>query len=161
VPDLAPLEAAKATIPPAFADSVPAGHPAVLNGVSLMRHGFFWEAHEVLEAVWKAAPKNGPDRLALRALIQIANAALKKRMNRPAAERRLVLDAAAALRELGARVRRPEALGALSEALDAPALIHALETTEVQRVCDYLRDHLHKKACAGGAPAGPRSEHEI
>jgi uncharacterized protein len=40
------------------------------RGVELLNHGEFFEAHEVLEDVWRAAPE--PDRKFLQGLIQVA-----------------------------------------------------------------------------------------
>ncbi len=58
-------------------------------GLQFLRDGFFWEAHEVLEAVWMAAPENSAEKLFVQAVIQRANAALKMRMGRPKAATRL------------------------------------------------------------------------
>ncbi len=102
-PDRAPLEDAKALVPARFDRFVPADHPAFRYGLTLHDNGFFWEAHEIWEAVWKAAPMNGPDRLAVRALIQIANAGLKRRMGRDRAAERLIGEARGIFRELPAR----------------------------------------------------------
>jgi hypothetical protein len=44
--------------------------PAYQRGVSLLNHGEFFAAHEVLEDVWRAAPE--PDRKFLQGLIQVA-----------------------------------------------------------------------------------------
>jgi hypothetical protein len=99
-PDRNPLEIAKSRVPTRFDGFVPVGNAAFIYGLVLNDGGWHWEAHEVLEAVWKAAPMNGPDRLALQALIQIANAGLKQRMERPRAAGRLVEHASALLREL-------------------------------------------------------------
>ena len=98
-PDRAPLERAKALVPKAYENGVDARDPAFRYGLALHDAGFFWEAHEVWEAVWKAAPKNGCDRLLLRGLIQRANAHLKLRMGRPAAALRLLDEAAGELAE--------------------------------------------------------------
>ncbi|HZY13943.1 MAG TPA: DUF309 domain-containing protein [Beijerinckiaceae bacterium] len=102
-PDGEPLESAKALVPLRFDPFVPAKNAAYQYGLALHDGGFFWEAHEIWEAVWKAAPMNGRDRLALRALIQIANAGLKQRQSRPRAAARLIEDAKALLGELVAR----------------------------------------------------------
>ena len=88
-PDLAPLEHAKGLTPAVtkaddWQDNVP-----YLYGHDLMRAGYYWEAHEVWEAVWLATPANGPERLLLRALIQNANAKLKSGMRRDSAVARL------------------------------------------------------------------------
>jgi hypothetical protein len=102
-PDREPLETAKRLVPLRFDRFVPADDPAFLYGLALHDDGFFWEAHEIWEAVWKAAPMNGRDRLALRALIQIANAGLKQRQARPRAAARLIEEAKALLGELMSR----------------------------------------------------------
>ena len=111
-PDREPLEAAKKLVPVRFDGFVPASDPAFQYGLVLHDDGFFWEAHEIWEAVWKAAPMNGRDRLALRALIQIANAGLKQRQARPRAAARLTEEAKALLGELMSRggVAEPESV---------------------------------------------------
>ncbi|WP_253712814.1 DUF309 domain-containing protein [Bradyrhizobium sp. WD16] len=96
-----------ALLSPSYADRVPADDAAVGYGIALNDEGFFWEAHEVLEAVWRAAPPAGLDRLVLRGCIQIANANLKRRMSRPAAAARLMAEAAADFAELGRRGPAP------------------------------------------------------
>src|SRR4051795_7805136 len=69
------------------------GDTAYRYGARLFVEGFFWEAHEVWEAVWKASSQNGVERLLLRGLIQLANAALKLRMGRGQAALRLLREA--------------------------------------------------------------------
>jgi Domain of unknown function (DUF309) len=101
--DHAPLALAKAEVPARFDRYVPASHPAVIYGLQLNNAGFFWEAHEVLEAVWKAAPQGGLDRICLRGCIQIANANLKLTMGRRRATARLIAEAAAEFVELDRR----------------------------------------------------------
>jgi hypothetical protein len=66
------------------------------------------------------APLSGCDRLALRALIQIANAGLKHRMKQPRAVVRLLGDALSALRELERRRHRGR-MG-LADSFDAARL---------------------------------------
>lgn len=102
-PDREPLERAKALVPPFYESCVHATDPAFRYGLALHDAGFFWEAHEVWEAVWKAAPKNGCDRLILRAVVQLANAKLKLRMGRAAAASRLLAEAEAELAEAAHR----------------------------------------------------------
>src|SRR4051794_34800542 len=92
-PDREPLEVAKQLVPMRFDRFVPADDAVFQYGLALHDGCFFWEAHEIWEAMWKAAPMNGRDRLALRALIQIANAGLKLRQARPRAAARLVEEA--------------------------------------------------------------------
>jgi hypothetical protein len=102
-PDRPALQRAKALVPARFHAFVPADDPGFRYGLLLHDTGFFWEAHEIWEAVWMAAPMNGRDRIALRALIQIANARLKRRMGRVQAAARLVEDTKMLLGELIAR----------------------------------------------------------
>src|SRR5580692_10641134 len=94
---------AKALVPSRFGDFVPARHPALRYGIALNDAGYFWESHEVLQAVWAAAPQGGRERVLLRACIQIASANLKLRMQKPNAAARLLGEALAELRVLGAR----------------------------------------------------------
>ena len=98
---LAPV---KALVPARFEGFVPARHPALRYGLALNDAGFFWECHEILEAVWAAAPQGGRERILLRACIQTANGNLKSKMQRAHAATRLYAEALAGLEEL--RVRR-------------------------------------------------------
>ncbi|MEZ5714846.1 MAG: DUF309 domain-containing protein [Paracoccaceae bacterium] len=58
-------------------------------GLRWAEAGYFWEAHELFEAVWVALPQGTPEKRLVQALIQIANAGLKLRMERPRAVARL------------------------------------------------------------------------
>jgi len=91
------LAQAKLLVPSRFRGYVPARHPALRYGLALNDAGYFWEAQEILEAVWAAAPQGGRERILLRACIQIANANLRLRMGKPHAAARLLGEA---LREL-------------------------------------------------------------
>jgi hypothetical protein len=104
-PDRESLERVKVLVPPRFDGAVPASDVALTYGLALNDAGFFWESHEVLEAVWKAAPKGGLDRICLRACIQIANANLKLKMGKLRAAERLMAEAADELAELKVRRR--------------------------------------------------------
>ena len=73
------------------------------TGLRYYREGFFWESHEVLEAVWMATGPNSAERRMVQAVIQLTNAALKARMGRANATRRLCDIAAAHLSELPRR----------------------------------------------------------
>src|SRR6202171_676393 len=97
------LAMAKALVPARFNGFVPARHPALRYGLGLNDSGFFWESHEILEAVWAAAPQGGRERILLRACIQIANANLRLRMLKPRAAARLLGDALGELKALGLR----------------------------------------------------------
>ncbi|WP_420012678.1 DUF309 domain-containing protein [Tateyamaria sp.] len=59
-------------------------------GIRFRDDGFYWECHEVLEALWLATP-DGALRNYVQAVIQLANAQLKSRMDRPKAVRRLCM----------------------------------------------------------------------
>jgi len=93
----------KSLVPSRFRDYVPARHPALRYGMMLNDRGYFWEAQEVLEAVWAAAPQGGRERILLRACILIANANLRLRMQKPHAAARLLGEA---LQELNALSQR-------------------------------------------------------
>ena len=77
------------------------------SGLDLYRHGYFWEAHEVLEAVWMQCPKNSVERYFVQAIIQIANARLKLIMKRPRAAKRLFEKASELFREASLQSDRP------------------------------------------------------
>src|SRR5947209_1076826 len=127
-PDREPLDSAKKLVPVRFDGFVAADDAAFRYGLALHDGGFFWEAHEIWEAVWKAAPMNGRDRLALRALIQIANAGLKQRQARPRAAARLIEEAKALLGELMSR-------GGAAEPESVAGCLRA----------DVLREELHDR----------------
>src|SRR5256885_4305912 len=94
---------AKSLVPSRFGDYVPARHPALRYGIALNERGYFWEAQEVLEAVWAAAPQGGRERILLRACILIANANLRLRMLKPHAASRLLGEAMQELTALSMR----------------------------------------------------------
>lgn len=102
-PDRETLDRVKASVPSRFDDVLPADLPALSYGLVLNDQGFFWECHEILEAIWKAAPQGGRDRILLRACIQIANANLKAAMDQPRATARLLAEALGELDELQRR----------------------------------------------------------
>ena len=62
---------------------------AFQHGLRYLEHGYYWEAHEVLESVWMALEQESPERCFVQALIQVANAHLKSLMGREKAVRRL------------------------------------------------------------------------
>lgn len=101
-PDRAPLEAAKARVARPVTDAGWEQNEPYRYGAALCLAGYFWEAHEVWEAVWLACPPNARERRLLRALIQLANAGLKLKMGRVQAARRLLGEAEALLGECGA-----------------------------------------------------------
>lgn len=80
---------------------------AMRSGLDLYGHGFFWEAHEVLEAVWMQCPQNSVERYFVQAIIQISNARLKLTMKRPKAAERLFDRASNLFHEAGLQSKRP------------------------------------------------------
>ncbi len=67
----------------------PLDSSAMRAGLDYLRAGYFWECHEVLEAVWLALPDPSAERHMVQAVIQLANARLKLAMGRPKATLRL------------------------------------------------------------------------
>ena len=124
--DCETLDLAKALVPSAFRGYVPARHPALRYGLALNDAGYFWEAQEVLEAVWAAAPQGGRERVLLRACIHIANANLRLRMLRSHSAARLFGDA---LAELKALISRKAVAGGdgFVESFPVPALVLLLQ----------------------------------
>src|SRR5215471_17580549 len=101
--DFETLAQVKLLVPSAFRGYVPARHPAIRYALMLNDRGYFWEAQEVLEAVWAAAPQGGRERILLRACIQVANGNLRLRMQKPHAASRLFGEALGELHTLSAR----------------------------------------------------------
>lgn len=52
---------------------------AYLYGVDLFNHGYWWEAHEAWEGLWRLAAKESRCRVYLQGLIQTAAALIKRR----------------------------------------------------------------------------------
>ena len=61
-------------------------------GVDLFNHGYWWEAHEAWEAVWKAAGRRSETGLFIQGLIQISVAMLKSHQGLERAAGRLSAD---------------------------------------------------------------------
>jgi hypothetical protein len=97
------IATARALVPSRFRGFVPARHPALRYALALNAAGYFWESREILEAVWAAAPQGGRERVLLRACIQIANANLRLRMQKPHAAARFFGEALKELNALGTR----------------------------------------------------------
>lgn len=101
--DFETLAQVAALVPPRFNGYVPARHPALRYGIALNDRGYFWEAQEILEAVWAAAPQGGRERILLRACILIATANLRLRMQKAHVAKRLLGEALGELDALGLR----------------------------------------------------------
>ncbi len=79
----------RATARPGMSADALSRSEAWRGGLWFLAHGYFWEAHEVIEPVWIALPPNSAERRMAQAVIQLANGALKLRMGRPGAAARL------------------------------------------------------------------------
>ena len=101
--DYETLAQVTALVPPRFGGYVPARHPALRYGLALNDRSYFWEAQEILEAVWAAAPQGGRERILLRACILIATANLRLRMQKAHVATRLLGEALDELNALGVR----------------------------------------------------------
>ncbi len=68
-------------------------------GVDLFNHGFYWEAHEAWEPLWRAEDKQSFSRHLLKGLILLAAAGVKLRERKPGAAARHAGRAAALFRK--------------------------------------------------------------
>lgn len=59
-----------------------------LYAVDLFNHGYYWEAHEAWEGLWKTHGRLGPQARFYQGLIKLAAAAVKAREGRPIGVRR-------------------------------------------------------------------------
>ncbi|PRQ06548.1 DUF309 domain-containing protein [Enhygromyxa salina] len=66
-------------------------------GIDLYNCGYYWEAHESWESLWRQAPRGTATHALLQGLIQCAAAALKARTGQHAASRRIAARALAKL----------------------------------------------------------------
>lgn len=95
--------------------------PAFLHAIDLYHHGYFWEAHEVWEALWHAAGRRGPTAEIYRGLIRLAAAGFKAREG---ARVGVARHAAAAARDLASGATAPDC------PLDLAGLVDALRRLE-------------------------------
>jgi predicted metal-dependent hydrolase len=73
---------------------------AFLWGLDLFNHGYYWEAHEAWEGLWRVADRDGPLRMLFKGLILLSAAGVKIRERKNAAAARHAMRAAALLRQL-------------------------------------------------------------
>ena len=88
-PDMALLEAAKAACPKITEPARWQENRTYRAGWNLYDAGFYWEAHELWEAVWLACRPNSLEQRFLKMIIQNSNARLKEAMDRDKAAARL------------------------------------------------------------------------
>lgn len=106
-PDAAAFDALKTGLHPGLSIAELAASDAFGAGRAAFARGYFWEAHELWEAVWICLPPASAERHLLRGLIQLANAGLKARMGRSGAAARISALADRALREAFLHRRDP------------------------------------------------------
>ena len=83
------FDALRETVWPGMSSREIATSHAFRDGLRYLDSGYYWEAHELLEAVWQVCAEGSSERFFVQALIQSANAALKRSMGQPKAARRL------------------------------------------------------------------------
>jgi uncharacterized protein len=96
-----------------------------LLGCDLFNHGYYWEAHETWEAVWKACGRRGTAADFLKGLIKLAAAGVKAREGRPTGMARHGARAARLFRGLRSQISGATYLG-----LDVGGLIEFAERLE-------------------------------
>jgi hypothetical protein len=128
-PDYETLAQVNLLVPSAFRGYVRARHPALRYGLTLNDRSYFWEAREILEAVWAAAPQGGRERILLRACILIANGNLRLRMERGGSAARLFGEALTELQALGQRKSTASGNG-FADSFPIDALAATLKTRQ-------------------------------
>ena len=98
-PDEDFFDSLKADLSPDLNPAALAASPAFQGGVDAIRQRYYWEAHELLEAVWMCLPPASAERHVLQGLIHLANAGLKARMAKADAVLRILMRADASLAE--------------------------------------------------------------
>lgn len=88
-PDTSSLEPLIAALPGRVDDANWQSAEAYLVGFDLLENGYAWEAHEVWEAVWRRTRPQSREYFLLRALIQVANADLKRHLGQDKAAARI------------------------------------------------------------------------
>ncbi|HTU23401.1 MAG TPA: DUF309 domain-containing protein [Gemmataceae bacterium] len=81
-----------------------------LHGVDLFNHGYYWEAHEVWEGLWRAAGRTGPTADFFKGLIKLAAAGVKVRQGQPRGVASHAAGAAELFRDLAQRLGGAEAV---------------------------------------------------
>ena len=99
-----------------------------LYGLRLLKEGYYWEAHEVLEAVWIRATPNSREKYLVQAVIHVANAAIKDRMEMPKAAIRL----AALAEECVAQAYKNQEM-------------YTVMQMRIQEFRELMETHLHKE----------------
>jgi hypothetical protein len=124
------------------------GSDAFLWGLDLFNHGYYWEAHEAWEGLWRVADRDGPLRMLFKGLILLSAARVKIRERKHAAAQRHAKRAAALLRQLmkvpdrafeRALSMSPTALAECTEvATRIPADLQATAPAQPQPVFNFI-----------------------
>jgi hypothetical protein len=99
------FERLKNAISPDLSLSEVASSATFRCGLEAFSSRYYWEAHELWEAVWMCLPPASAEKQFMRGLIQLANAGLKNRMGRRIAADRILALADAAFSEAAMRKR--------------------------------------------------------
>ena len=118
---------------------------AFLWGLDLFNHGYYWEAHESWEGLWRVADRDGPPRMLFKGLILLSAAGVKIRERKHAAAARHAKRAVALFRQLPDRTLE-RALGmspaALAERAEAatwiPSDLQATAPGQPQPVFNFI-----------------------
>src|SRR5262249_14550794 len=87
---------------------------AYLQGVDLFNYGFYWEAHEAWESIWRAYDRSETLALFLQGLIKLAAAGVKVREGIPRGTAGLAAGAANHFREVYGRIGNVQKLCGLN-----------------------------------------------
>jgi hypothetical protein len=108
-----------------------AASPEYLYGCDLYNHGYWWEAHEAWEGLWRTCPKGNVQRQFLQGLIQVSACHLKLRMGRRDGVERLRESYRAHLMFVLERLTAPLFMG-----LDARAFFECVDAYFGARLAD-------------------------
>jgi uncharacterized protein len=86
-------------------------------GIDLFNYGYYWEAHEVWEPLWRSARKGSRRRLLIKGLIALCAAGVKAHQGNPIGGQRHARRAASIFRRLGEGFERGSILGLSPAAL--------------------------------------------
>ena len=111
---------------------------AMAHAQYYLGQGYYWECHEVLEAVWMALVDHPVERQAVQGVIQIANGLLKVVMEQPKAATRLYSIAVDSI------ISSPQnALSAKSDVWSLPIWAsNGLSADNVQQALDRLKSQI-------------------
>jgi hypothetical protein len=120
---------------------------AFLWGLDLFNHGYYWEAHESWEGLWRVADRDGPPRMLFKGLILLSAAGVKIRERKHSAAARHAKRAATLFRQLTKVPDRaferalgmsPAALAECAEVARIPAELQATAPGQPQPVFNFI-----------------------